>query len=138
MAKEEVKKNDSRALLLNKVKEGKVLDMTEMGAVLSELTARPENEITADYIKLKPGESTRIFFQEMTTIKSIKEGAIEGETSPAIRFVTEEGFFGINADTVIVSTCSKLKKPTPLEITCTGTGGSKTREYKTFKIIALD
>lgn len=128
------KKNDE---VMKQINNGESISSTEMGAILKGMQANPENEITADYLKIEPGESVRVFFVEMTEIKSIREGASDGEMSPAVRLVNEDGSFAINADTVIVSTCSRLKKPTPLEIVCTGKGGSKQREYKTFKIIVL-
>ena len=122
---------------LAKIEQGESVSAKDMGALLKGLKANEENEITADYLKIEPGESVRVFFLEMTEIKSIADNAKEGDMSPAVRLVNEDGSFAINADTVIVSTCSRLKKPTPLEIICTGKGGSKTREYKTFKIIVL-
>lgn len=131
------KENKSATAELEKLNAGENISAKAMGAMLANLQSNEENEITADYLKIEPGESVRVFFLEMTEIKSISDNAQEGDMSPAVRLVNEDGSFAINADTVIVSTCSRLKKPTPLEIICTGKGGSKTREYKTFKIIVL-
>ena len=138
MAKEVKEKEVNATALLKKVEAGETLSSKELGAMLSKLNASDENEITADYLAIEVGEQVRVFFVEMTEIKSIKADAKDGDMSPAVRFVNEDGSFAINADAVIVSTCSKLKKITPLQITCTGKGGTKGREYKNFKIIALD
>ncbi len=136
MAKGLVKTEDNTALIKTAI-DGKV-SSKELGAMLSKLNSSEENEITAEYMKIEPGESVRAWFMEMTSIKSIADGAQEGDMSPAARFAMEDGSFTINADAVIVSTVSKLKKPTPLEILCTGTAGTPTRKYKTFKIIELN
>ncbi len=122
---------------LKRVEEGNISGK-ELGAMLGQLNSSDENEITAEYLKLEPGEKIRVFFLEMTEIKSIADDAKPGDMSPAVRFVNEDGSYAINADTVIVSTCSRLKKVTPLEIICTGTGGSALRKYKTYKIIELN
>jgi hypothetical protein len=137
MAKVETKDKAVSSTELIKKAEDQSISSKELGGMLSQLNSSEENEITAEYLKIEVGESVRVWFVEMTEIKSIAEDAKPGDMNPAVRLMNEDGSFAINADTVIVSTCSKLKGRTPLEIICTGTAGTKTRTYKTYKIIQL-
>ncbi len=109
---------------------------SDLAALLPKLSSSDDNEITSEYLKIEVGEGVRAFFMEMVEINKL-EGE-EGEKSPAARFLTSDGKFVINADVVVVSTCSRLEKLTPVEIICTGKTGAKNREYKTFKIIKLE
>src|ERR1700747_3502967 len=111
MAKE--KKDETTANALDKVNAGETVSAKELGAMLGKLNSDQENEITAEYLKIEPGEEVRVFFAEMTEIKSLAANAQPGDMSPAVRLINEDGTFSINADAVIVSTCSRLKKPTP-------------------------
>jgi len=102
-----------------------------MGAMLSGLQAKPENEMTSEYLKLEISEEVRCWFLGMAKIKKI-DGE-DGETSDAVRLLQEDGSYAINADAVIVSTCRQFIKtddngkditaPTPICIQCTGEKG---------------
>jgi hypothetical protein len=124
-------KNESKAL--ETINAGGAVSKMEMASLLDTFVSDEENEITAEYMTLEVGESKRVWFLEMIEINSI-EGA--GKT-PAARFLLPDGLYAINANAVVVSTCEKLGKATPLELICTGKKGPKGKEYFTFKIIQL-
>jgi hypothetical protein len=111
------------------------LDQNEIGQLLENLEADDNNEITSEYLKIEIGEEVRVWFTEMTKIK--KKGGKDGEMTDACRFITSDGIRVINADAVIVSTVSNLKKPTPLLIQCLGETKNSNGTYKNFKIIEL-
>ena len=77
------KEDKSATAALAKIEAGESISAKEMGSMLGALKANEENEITADYLKIEPGESVRVFFLEMTEIKSIADNAKEGDMSPA-------------------------------------------------------
>lgn len=137
MGKEEKQTAKSNPLVkhIGKPEELENLSNEQLGGMLGSLVASDDNEITSEYLKIEVGEGVRAFFLEMVEINKL-DGA-PGEKTQAARLLLDSGKFAINADVVVVSTCSNLKRNTPIEIICTGKTGPKNREYKTFKIIKL-
>lgn len=111
------------------------LSPEEVGKLLGQLVSDEANEITGEYLKIEVGETRRVLFIGMTTMKKI-DGE-DGERTPAAKFITDSGEHVINADAVVVSTCQSLQPYTPLELIATGLAGTKNKEYKKFKIIKL-
>lgn len=96
-------------------------------------------ELGADYWKIEAGESERVIFVEMTEMQAMGP---QGGMTDAVKLVTKDRKFKINADKVIVSTCKALaakgRKNVALQITCTGmTKGKGGFSYKEFKINEL-
>lgn len=97
-------------------------------------------ELGSDYFKLEGGESERVIFVEMTEINKIN--STDGEMVEAVKLLTKNGRYAINADKVIVSTCRALaakgRNNVPLQITCKGeVKGKSGFKYKEFAINEL-
>lgn len=97
-------------------------------------------ELGSDYFKLEGGESERVIFVEMTEINKIN--STDGEMVEAVKLLTKNGRYAINADKVIVSTCRALaakgRSNVPLQITCKGeVKGKSGFKYKEFAINEL-
>ncbi len=124
--------NEAPALVDQKT--GEVLDIAAMGQKLS--TMKKGMEITGEYIEFEEGKEVNVY-----VIGLSKMTALDGdEKIDAIRMLTEDGRFVINADAVVRSTLhehAKVGKPVPVSILCTGKAGPVGRQYKTFKIHPL-
>jgi hypothetical protein len=129
-----VKAKDQEAFLA-KVEKNEQVSSKEMAEILDSFEANDENEVTGEYMQMEPGSVVRAWFQEMTEMQKLN--GKDGETVPAVRLLLADGTFGINANAVIVSTCQRFKKVTPIEITCTGKKRGPNGDYFTFKIIEL-
>ena len=102
-------------------------------------TMEEGESIMNDYWTLEPGETVKVVFTGMTSMKGM--GASAGQDVDAINLVVkdEEGKFKkICADKVLVSACRNLTAPTALSITCTGMVKSKGGfSYKDFEVRKL-
>ena len=127
--------DSTEAVALVNHETGEVLDINKMTESLDSM--KPGMEITGEYMEFVEGEEEKLF-----VIGSQKMKAIDSDDYiDAIRFLTRDGRFVINADAVVRSTllehAQSKKGPYPVSVLCTGKAGPKGREYKTFKIHPL-
>lgn len=140
MAKETKKAENvetTGALTVVETEQGKEVSIDTIFQQMEE--AEVGMELGADYWKLEPGESERVIFHEMTEIQAMGPN---GGMTDAVKLVTKDRKYKINADKVIVSACRALaakgRKNVALQITCTGTTKGKGGfSYKEFKINEL-
>jgi len=140
MAKEQTKKpveETTGALTVVENEQGKEVSIDTIFQQMEE--AEVGMELGADYWKIEPGESERVIFHEMTEIQAMGP---QGGMTDAVKLVTKDRKYKINADKVIVSACRALaakgRKNVALQITCTGTTKGKGGfSYKEFKINEL-
>lgn len=113
---------------------GEVLDIQGMAASLADM--KKGMEITGEYIEFEKDKEYNLFVIGLSKMSAIDSD----EKIDAIRFLTEDARFVVNADAVVRSTLQehgKLGKPVPVSIRCTGFAGPKGRQYKTFQIHPL-
>ncbi len=129
------KENSSEAPAIVDIGTGEVMNIAELTASLDDMNLGME--ITGEYMEFIEDVEQKLF-----VIGSQKMKAIDSDDYiDAIRFLTRDGRFVINADAVVRSTllehAQAKKGPYPVSVLCTGKAGPKGREYKTFKIHPL-
>ena len=105
-----------------------------------EIETGKEMGVAELFAQIEGGESERVIFVEMTEINKIN--STDGEMVEAVKLLTKNGRYAINADKVIVSTCRALaakgRSNVPLQITCKGeVKGKSGFKYKEFAINEL-
>ncbi len=131
--------NSEAVSLVNK-ETGEIMDIDALTASLDNM--KPGLEITGEYIEFEVDKEYKMFVigsQKMKAIKDSKEKSDTNEYIDAIRFLSRDGQFFINADAVVRSTLFEHtnRGPYPVSILCTGKKGDVGRQYKTFKIHPL-
>lgn len=114
---------------------GKMVSISDVLKQMEE--AEVGMELVSDYLKFEIGQSERLLFYEMGTIKDQNSEDAE-ETKQAVVFIDKFGKMRKTADVVLVNFCANLeskgKKLVPLQVECIGMKGVKPRQYREFSI----
>ena len=117
--------------------EGKTVSLDEMFASME--NAEKGMEIGADYLKIEEGEEINAIFVEMITMNGM--GANSAQQIDAVRLITKDKRFKINADKVLVSACRTLaakgRVNVPISITCKGSVKGPKGSYKDIEVCEL-
>lgn len=117
--------------------DGKTVSLDEMFASME--SATKGMEIGADYLKIEEGEEIQAIFVEMTTMNGM--GANSANQIDAVRLITKDKRFKINADKVLVSACRTLaakgRTNVAVNITCKGSIKGPKGSYKDIEVCEL-